>query len=429
MSFYIFEQRKKAPESSCYCAVLIHLALWRLHIFNLALQNVIKRKQQSFLTIFLTSLSILTLVLVVGIYIHINAGLNLSAKRVGADIILISSRSDLDTDNILFTAGPSRRYVLRKDIEFLKDFPEITEQTYQFFSETLSGGCCSLSEKIRIVGFDSESDFLLKPWLEQNNIDSLADNEVIIGNNMSSIMGYTINLLGEPFEIVGQLYATGSGMDQTIFMNIDKAHELSKKKIPLSVFKKNDMKDVFSSVFVNVKPGTNVKNLADRINASQTEVRAIPKSTSLDYFKEQLHGWSIIVSFLIITLVLNLMIALYGRFNTLARDRRSEAGYLRALGLPKFFVFKLLIAEAWIMAFIGGAVGSILALIFLPSVINVLQNLFTIPTGAIPPLTLLAYFFSGILISLVLVLIASLSPALKTMKMDPQEAMSKGGLE
>lgn len=398
-------------------------------IFKLAVLNVVKRKKQSFLTMFLTGLTIFTLVLVVGVYIHINSGLSLSSKRVGADIILLSSLSDLDMDTILFTAEPSRRYILTQDLAFLDEFPEITDRTYQFFSETLSGGCCSISAKIRVVGFDQTTDFLLKPWLEEHHIAALGENDVIIGNSMSSIMGYTINLLGEPFQIVGKLYVTGSGMDQTIFMDIDKARELSKKKIALSVFRKNDMKDVVSTVFLNLKPGTNVQSFADRVNASQDKVVAVAKSTSLEYFKDQLRGWSTIVTFLIGALILNLIAALYGRFNTLARDRRAEAGYLRALGLPRLFIFKLLVAEAWVMACIGGAAGSMLALIFLPSVTAFLQNLFTLPAGFVGFGGLVLYFAGGVLTALLLGLIASIPPAIKTMKMDPQEAMSKGGLE
>ncbi len=402
------------------------------NIFKLALLNVIRRKNQSILTIVLSALTIFTLVLVIGVYGHIQKGITLSNDRVGADVIIMASSNDIDKGQVLYTAEPTRKYIKVSDLEFLNNFDdEIQEKTYQFFSQTLSGGCCSLDAKLRVVGFDQETDFLLKPWMQQKGINKLEDNQVIIGQAMYSLLGRDMRILGQKFTPMGSLYQTGTGLDRTIFMDINVARKITDDKMGkvLRVFRENDMKDLVSSVFIKLDPSVNIGTFVNKVNSMQDNVKAVAKSTAMDYFKDQLRGWTLIVLFLIIALCINVSVALYGRFNALARERRSEIGYLRAMGLKKTSILKLIISEAWIMSLIGGLCGSFISLIFLPSTIKLLEKMFVLPSGYINILSIIVYLALGLLAALVLGTLASLFPALKAMRMEPQKAMSKGGLE
>lgn len=385
---------------------------------------------QSFITISLSAICIFTLVLITSVYLNIEDGLKLSNKRVGADVIILSSKNDLDTDNILFTAEPSRKYINIKDLKFLDNFDEIDEMTFEFFGESLSGGCCSIEQKLRVVGFDQDTDFLLKSWMKTNNISNLKDDEIIIGADLQSIYGRELMLLGKTFKLVGMLHKTGSAMDRTLFVNIDILRELVKDKMKnLKVFRENDVKKLVSAVFINLKPSANVSSFVSLVNNSQDKVIAVSKAISLEYFKEQMRGWFTIVIFLIAILVLNVLISLFGRFNSLVRERRGEIGYLRAIGLNKSDILVLILSETSFMSLIGGFIGSLLALLFFMPITDYLKSIFTLPSSAISASTLIFSLLIGLLISILLAFISSIFSAIKAMNMEPQMAMSKAGIQ
>ena len=110
--------------------------MWKL-IWN----NIAKRKNQSLLTIAITMLTIMSFVLVLGVFVAMGQGLELSKQRLGADVIFLPEEVDADGYELLFTSQPETHYmdysiydaleagfdkivfIIRKDLE--ADFREI----------------------------------------------------------------------------------------------------------------------------------------------------------------------------------------------------------------------------------------------------------------------------------------------------------------
>jgi putative ABC transport system permease protein len=400
-----------------------------MNIVKLAYLNVVRRKSQSLLTGIITALTILIFVLVFSIFSIVQNGLTLSTERLGADIIVLPNEANSDSLKTLFTGTPQNIY-MSKDIESkLKSINGIEKTTPQFFTATMPGiGCCSYGDTLRLVGMDQNSDFILKAWFEEYSVKSLADDEVIIGRNVEAIIGDKVSILGHPFKIVGTLYNTGSGMDYTIFMNIDKARSLAKEKFSAELWNGSTPENLVSSVLIKTSKGANIDKIVDKINNADLGVKAASTTGSITSIKKQLSSISKIILFLWLVLLLISSLALVGRFNSLAKERKKEIGFLRAVGIQKSGIFKLVISEAWIIAGLGGLIGGILGVILVNPALSILEGAVLLPQGQWSLSTAVVNIVIGLAASLLLGLAAAIYPAWKSSSLVPQEAISKGDI-
>lgn len=400
-----------------------------MNLLKLAYLNVTRRKSQSLLTGIITCITIMVFVLVYSVFSTIQSGLSLSNERLGADIIVLPNESSSDSMKILFTGDAENVYMPGGIEDKLKGFAGVEKTTVQFYTATIPGlGCCSFGDTLRLVGIDQGTDFILKPWFEQKGIKSLAPDEIIIGSNIEQIVGNQVSILGHKFKIAGTLYNTGSGMDSTIFMNIDMARKLAALKYSSDLWKGGTSGSMISSVLIKTKPGTNVELLEGQINSSGLGVKAAAASKSITTMKAQIGALSKVIVFLWLALLLISALALAGRFNSMARERKKEIGFLRAMGIHKSGIFKLIVGEAWIIAGIGGIIGSLLGVLMVKPSLELLSSAMVLPMGQWSLQQAVLYTVVGTAASLVLGLVASLYPAWRSSNMAPQEAISKGDL-
>lgn len=396
-------------------------------IFRLAFFNVAQRKGQSFITIAITMVAVFTFILTFSVLYLVNTGIEISRKRIGADVMVIASNSEFDDSQFLYSGKPTTRYIDLKDLEFLNQYSnEIEATTEQFFTNTLSAGCCTVGEKLRIVGIDQETDFLIKPWLEEHDIEKISNSQVIIGDDVAYPLGARMGLLGQTFELVGSLYRTGTGMDRTIFMDIKVARKLAKERIQASVFKGKETSELATSVFIKLKDGVNPRDFANKINADQDNVKATAKADAISKMEDAINGWILIVLFLIVAVVLNAILSLFGRFDAIIKERKKEIGYLRSLGVSKGSILKLALYEVGITSIVGGVAGSLLVLVTISGVIDRVTEQFTLPSASLTPVVMVGIFVSGPLFAFLLSFISSIIPAIKSANLEPKEAMTRG---
>ena len=130
-------------------------------------KNIARRRTQSTLTVTITMLTVLVFVMVLGVFQTVNQGLALSRERLGADAILMPKYSNAKGDDLLFTAIPENIYMPIEVVEQAKQLKGVAAMSPQFYCQTLALGCCDPGEEARIIGYDSETDFILKPtWMK-----------------------------------------------------------------------------------------------------------------------------------------------------------------------------------------------------------------------------------------------------------------------
>lgn len=395
-----------------------------LHISS---SNILRRRNQAIITVFITAIAVFITLLISSVLFQVKEGIKLSLDRVGADVMIIANTNDFEDTSLLYSGKPLRRYIKREDIGFLDELDsQIEAKTEQFFTHTLTGGCCSVNEKLRVVGIDSSTDFIIKPWLEQNGLNGLSKHTAIVGSNVIYPLGDRMVLLGQPFDVVGTLYQTGTGMDVTIFMPIDMARSLAREKFPPSVFWDRDPDDLISSVFIKLKQGVDPSSFANMINDSQFKVIAAAKFDTMNKLEDSIRGWVQVVLFLTGSIIIITCLSLFGRFTALMKERKKEIGYLLSLGYSSAKIFWISILEIGMMSVAGGVIASLSVLFSLNAVLKYVSVQFTLPRSSLSLEFMLIVFVVGPVLALVLGLLSSLAPALKIAGLEPKDVMTRG---
>ena len=392
-------------------------------------KNISRRRSQSELTVTITMLTVMVFVMVLGVFQTVNRGLALSRERLGADAVLVPKYSSVDGGELLFTAMPENVYMPASVWEQAQELDGIAAMTPQFYAQSLALGCCDPGEEVRIIGFDSATDFILKPYLSEEQQREIAPEELIVGSNFEDddLVGYNYMLLGKILKVTAMLEATGSGMDSTFFADIDTVRTMCMESEVLSQnWTNKDPFDHISVIMIKLEEGVDPQEFVKYVADSGIEAKCLLTGDTIASLQSQLEVTMQVMFALWLASLLIAVLSLVGRFNALAKERRKEIGLLRAIGLKKPQVFGLIIGETCTMALMGGALGSAAALLCMDPVIAMLQGAFKLSPSVWTVQLSLLCGLAGILLAGLLGFGAAVMPAYRSASMDPQSAITQG---
>ena len=398
---------------------------------KLILSNILRRRSQSVLTMAITALTVFTFVVVFGVFRTMDRGLAHSSERLGADCVIIPEEADASGYDLLFTATPENVYMPASVTEAVAKMDGVAAVSPQFYSQTLAGNCCSFGYEMRVVGIDQESDFILGPCMNVREYEgAFRDSEIVLGGEFTDWLGSTTAILGHRFTVVGELYPTGTGMDKTIFMDIDVARAITKEAEGLKdVTGGRDFSDQISVVMVRLREGVDAEKFARAVNrGNEYPIRCVAAGSTVTALQDQLSATMKVLFALWLASLLIAVLALFGRFNALAKDRKKEIGLMRAIGIQKSQIFCLIIGEACTMAFAGGVVGSAAACLAIRPALAALQKTFFLPPSVGDAGATLFSALAGVLLAVGLGFFAAVHSALKSASMEPQAAITEGEL-
>lgn len=397
-------------------------------MLNLMWNNIRRRRSQSLLTIAITLVTVMVFSMVLGVVQVMDEGLELSRQRLGADAVLIPKYAPTQSEELLFTAVPENVYMKKEVYEQAKQLEGIAQMTPQFYAQTLELGCCEPGEEARIIGFDFESDFVLTPFLEAQGISSLGERDLIIGSSMDSgILGDDYMILNTQLFALGQLEVTGTGLDKTLFMDIDTCRQLCLDNETLSQsWQKRNPYDYISVIMVRFEEGVDPDAFVQQVADSGIEIRAVLTSETISSLQNQLKVTKSLMLALWAACMVVAVMSLFGRFSALAKERRKEIGLLRALGLKKRQVFALVSGECCLLAAIGGVLGAAAALLSMNGVISLLEDAFMLSSSVWNTQLALICGVSGVVLAVLLGFFSALVPAARSAALDPQEAITQG---
>ncbi len=392
-------------------------------------KNITRRRVQSSLTVTITMLTVLVFVMVMGVFQTVTQGLALSRERLGADAILIPKYSSAEGSDLLFTAIPENIYMPIETIEQARELTGVAAMTPQFYCQTLALGCCDPGEEARIIGYESSTDFILKPYLDEASQDGITADELIVGRNFEDddLVGYNYMILGKMFKVVSMLESTGTGMDSTIFMDWHTAQDMClESEVLRQDWTDKDPHDYISVIMIKFTEGTDPEAFVRQVEQSGMEAKCILTGDTISSLQSQLEVTMKVMFALWLASLLIAVLSLVGRFNALANDRKKEIGLLRAIGLKKGQVFGLIIGETCTMAIMGGVLGSGIALLCMNPVIEMLKDAFKLSPSVWTTTLALLCGLAGVVLAGLLGFAAAVSPALKSASMDPQTAITQG---
>lgn len=379
------------------------------------------------MTIGITALTVFTFVLIFGVFITTRYGLSTSEERLGADVIVVPSDANLDGYNLLFTSNPENKYMDIAIMDEVGKLDGVEAMSPQFFSQTVSGGCCDFGTSMRLVGFDPDSDFILKALMNQKDYSELSDDDIILGGNFTDYVGKESRVLNTVFHVAGELYPTGTGMDDTVFMKIDRARTITEESENLDVIPEGaDSSRLISAIMVKLEDGVDPAVFANDFLFTDIDAECIATSATVASVQKQLSDTSAVIFALWIALLAIAVLSLVGRFNALAKDRKKETGLMRAIGVQKKTIFGLILGEACTMALIGGVPGSIIACIAMNPVMNHIQQIFKLPPSVWNPGMSVLAGVLGVVLAVLICFAAAIRPAASSASLEPQAAITQG---
>ena len=170
--------------------------------------------------------------------------------------------------------------------------------------------------------------------------------------------------------------------------------------------------------FVRMQGGQTEENQAT-LEQALTEFPNAKAQTRSEFIDNQIAALSAVLNILYVLLALSVIVSLFGIVNTLVLtvfERTREIGMLRAIGMTRRQIRRMIRHESVITALIGAAIGIVLGIVLAALLIARVDFIdFTFPTTQI-----VVFVLAAILVGIV----AAVFPARRAAKLDPLRAIA-----
>jgi len=398
-----------------------------MHFFKLALRNTQGNAFRSVTVLICAALLAGFAVAATVVIGGAQKSLNLALERLGADIIVVSAGSEKLMENAFLMGVPARTWMPREIIGQIAQFPGVEQVSPQFFLSTLRGASCCTVPEMLLIAYEPETDFTLKPWLEQNlDDDGLKPGEAVGGDHIfvPRDPGYIL-IYGTEITLRGNLQRTGTGLDKSMFFTFETANQISESSAELALDILEIPQGSVSAAMIKTNPGSDIHQVAAQIEEAIPYVAAV-ESNNL-FHSQRLELFSLLRSVLALMVVAWLLcISLIGLiFSMAVNERQQEIGVLRAIGFSRSFVLRSLLSEGMILGLVGGLLGIALFTFIIYLFRNLIIQLMGVPFLIPSPLNLFVLVVFTLVLTLGSVTVGALIPTLRASLMDPSVAMRK----
>lgn len=395
-----------------------------MNTIALALRNI---KGASFrsLAIFLCVMGVAgfllsTTLIIKGAEYSLDSGL----KRMGADIIVVPSGAEQKVETALLMGKPTDIWMPAENLNMIAAFKGVEAVSPQIYLESLYGAeSCSASE-MYIVVYDPNTDFAVTPWLQRNLGRGLEKGEAVGGVYVFVPTGKkNITLYNYELTLKGNLEATGTGIDQTLFITMETAQEMAKSSAASREGLLEIPSNSISTIMVRVAPGADSHKLTLQILRDTIGMVPIESPNLFGTFRKQTNGllWGFFAITVITWVLSGVLIALI--FTMAANERRREMAVLRALGASRRFIFQSVLAEAAILAISGAIIGIVFAALGLYVFKDIIAGSLKMPFLFPSTQAFLILFGLDLAVAIVTVTLSAAFPAIKTSRQEAAIAM------
>lgn len=392
--------------------------------FRLLIQNLSNRPYRNITTIFAFAVIAATLFSSQYLMNGAQASLDSGMSRMGADILVVPEEYAASSQSIILNGQPSSFFFDEAYQEKISHIPGVAKASPQIYIATLFASCCAAP--VQMIAIDPENDFTISTWLHENNGVKLGKDDLIIGSAVIQNVGNDLMFYGHTFHVVGILKKTGMGIDNSVFTRFEDAYVMADESELKAVQKISLPPGKISAVLVKVDPGASPSAVAQEIQNTIPGTKTITPNGLLNTVSSQLGAIRRLLTGT--TLAISVVsIPLLGLISVMvAHERRKEIAILRALGATKTFVMRLMLAESFSLAIVGGLLGISVALVILIGFQDFIAFSLKIPFIIPSPATLLVDGGSALLLCAGIGGISSLYPAILINRSDPYETIRKG---
>lgn len=345
------------------------------------------------------------------ISMNLSRGLESMRERLGADIMVIPQGTHNKAEALLTNGGSSTFYFTNNIEDLVRKAKGVKKASVQTYISSLSAGCCA--EKLQIIGFDPDSDFVIGPWIYSQHKNTLHKGEMIAGANVVVSYENTVRLYGHYWPVVAQLAKTGTSLDNSVFVNMQTVPQVVEysSKVGHAAIPKEYANKAISAVLVKLDKGYSAQKVADNIRKT-SGLKGIGivfpggvTATTKDNLSIVIRSISIVIGILwIITVII--MVAV---FASSINERKKECASLRIMGVTRSRLVKLMMKESFIIGLLGGIIGVSFASLILFPYSSLISKQMQLPYLEITAAPVIGLIIAGIAISLVTTMLTSMA--------------------
>ena len=337
----------------------------------IALSNL---KKKPFRTAAMLAVIALSSALLLGSFIisaSLRGGIFGIQSRLGADLMIIPDGAQQELEGILLYGSPNYFYMDRSIEELVRGVDGVQAVSSQTYLASVSESCCDFP--VQIIGFDPETDFIVKSWSKSRYSKLKSEEEVLFAGNNIDVQKKTVRFYGQTHKVTAKLAKSGSGMDSAIYTDTATLKNifLDARSKGFGFISGNDIDKKISAVFVKLADGVRPDSAALRIQralSQQTDAPAIQIIQNEKMILNLMNKFSAILVFMNGLSVLVLVITfatLAVVFSLMLNERLKEFAVLRVLGASHGALVKIVLSEASLVGCAGAVTGIFFSLLII----------------------------------------------------------------
>ena len=391
----------------------------------IAWKNLTRRIKTTGILFFCVGISVFAGVLVWVSYDTVRNGVELSESRMSADVMVYPYETELSDASMLYSGIAQSVYMDEDIVEQLSnEYVERVES--QFYLQTLStAGCCTTSLELRLVGVDWEHDNALQSYLTDGEKKNMGDEDILIGSNVELEEESTI-ILNTPFRIAGVLEATGTYLDDSVIVPIDRLKELARINFPDNYFGNRNPEELVTCVLIKLNDDVNPQEYLESV--SDVEARKVLVSSTADVVKGEITVLFRLLTGAAVIILILCVVAMYSQVQAMIQNRRQEIGYLRSLGARRGDIYLMFLFEIGIIVGSASVLASFTAVAAADQILNWVRQYISFPVSGWSAGFVLIHIFGGIVAVLLISFLSTVLPLRQMLRMSPQDAIVQGEL-
>ncbi len=290
----------------------------------------------------------------------IRQGLETVEARLGADILVTPSEADneFNPQTFLLEAEPNYFYMDTGKVAQVGAIDGVKAVSPQLFLASARASCCS--GRYQVIAFDPATDFVVQPWIaDTTGSEAIGEMDVIVGSNVSAPVNERFKIYGQTLHVVGQFDPTGSTLDNAVYANFDTGKILMRASVEKGLNKYHDFDPdgVISSVMVDVEPGGDIEAVAAQIRENVDGVSVVTAKGMVKGIATTLDETSRTVAiFVAIVWLIGVGMTVLV-FTVMIHERAREFALLKAMGVSRSQLGRLVVREAVTVDVVGALVG------------------------------------------------------------------------
>ena len=392
------------------------------------LKNLLRRPKRTIALVFMTMLLALSVFGGSAVILSLRQGLTSLESRLGADIIVVpsSAQSKISFQNMLLQGTTGSFYMDAENLVRVREVEGVEIAAPQTFLASLKADCCSV--KIQVIGFDPETDFFVRPWIEQSSAREPGDFEVVVGSKVNAGVGENIRIYNERCRVVGRLASTGTGLDTAVYCNMDTMKKLLNAAEAMGIRHKvtSDSADEISAIYVRVKDGYDIGDVNSKIQGHTRKASAVRTKSMLTDVSDSLSGVSDTITTLIGAIWVLALVILLTAFAMIVNERRREFAVLRLLGTSRRMLSGIVLKESVLCSLTGGFLGVIAAAMIVFPFTTLIETKLRLPYLSPAPARILLLAIMTLAATVMIGAVASGWAALRLSRVDPGTVLREG---